>query len=162
MATPHVVGIVSLMFSVNPALTPAQVTQILQSTATTFPGGSTCTTALCGAGIVNAAAAVAAANPGVNPPGAFGKTSPSNGATKRQTTLTLSWAASSGATSYEVCYDTTNDSACSGAWTDVGTATSRAISGLARATTYYWQVRANNASGQTSANGGAWWSFRTR
>ena len=130
MATPHVVGIVSLMLSVNPALTPAQVTQLLQSTATAFPAGSTCTTALCGAGIANAAGAVAAAQnpPPPAPPGAFGKSSPSNGATNRQTSLTLSWGASSGATSYEVCYDTTNDSACSGAWTNVGTATSRSIS----------------------------------
>ena len=164
MATPHVVGIVSLMLSVNPALTPAQVTQMLQSTATAFPAGSTCTTALCGAGIVNAAGAVAAAQnpPPPSAPGAFGKSSPSNGATKRQTTLTLSWGASSGAASYEICYDTTGDSACTGTWTNVGTATSRTISGLARATTYYWQVRANNAGGQTQANTGTWWSFKTR
>ena len=64
MATPHVVGIVSLMLSVNPSLTPAQVTTMLQATATPFPAGSTCTTSLCGAGIANAAAAVAAANGG--------------------------------------------------------------------------------------------------
>ena len=164
MATPHVVGIVSLMLSVNPALTPAQVTQLLQSTATAFPAGSTCTTALCGAGIVNAAGAVAAAQnpPPPAPPGAFGKSSPSNGATNRQTSLTLSWGASSGAASYEVCVDTTNDNACAGAWTNVGTATSRTVTGLTRRTTYYWQVRANNAGGQTQANAGTWWSFRTR
>ena len=38
MATPHVVGIVSLMLSLNPSLTPAQVTTMLQATATPFPG----------------------------------------------------------------------------------------------------------------------------
>jgi subtilisin family serine protease len=32
-ATPHVAGVVGLMLSLNPALTPAQVSQILQSTA---------------------------------------------------------------------------------------------------------------------------------
>ena len=58
MAAPHVAGVASLMFSVNAALTPGQVLSILQDSANDFPGGSTCTTALCGAGIVNAAAAL--------------------------------------------------------------------------------------------------------
>ncbi len=58
MATPHVTGIVSLMLSVNPGLSPAQILSIIQSTARAFPAGSSCTTALCGAGIINAAAAV--------------------------------------------------------------------------------------------------------
>jgi hypothetical protein len=58
MATPHVTGIVSLLYSVNPALTPAQILQILQSTARAFPSGSTCNTLGCGAGIVDATAAV--------------------------------------------------------------------------------------------------------
>ena len=108
------------------------------------------------------AVATAQNPPPPSPPGAFGKSAPSNGATNRQTSLTLSWAASSGAISYEVCVDTTNDSACAGAWTNVGAATSRTVSGLARRTTYYWQVRANNAGGQTQANAGTWWRFTTR
>ena len=57
MATPHVTGIVSLMLSVNPTLTPAQVLQILQTTATPFPVSSDCS-GRCGAGIVDAGAAV--------------------------------------------------------------------------------------------------------
>ncbi len=60
MSAPHVAGIVSLMFSVNPSLTPAQVLNILQTTAKTFPGGSTCNTSICGSGIVDAYAAVVA------------------------------------------------------------------------------------------------------
>ncbi len=60
MATPHVVGVASLMLSVNPSLTPAQVNNILRSTARAFPVGGTCTTSNCGAGIVDAAAAVRA------------------------------------------------------------------------------------------------------
>jgi len=61
MATPHVVGIVSLMFAANPSLTPTQVLSILQGNARAFPTGtgSDCTISTCGAGIVNAAAAVA-------------------------------------------------------------------------------------------------------
>ncbi|MDW8327011.1 MAG: S8 family peptidase [Anaerolineales bacterium] len=61
MAAPHVAGVASLMLSVNPNLTPAQVLSLLQSTATPFPSGSTCSTTTCGAGILNAAAAVQAA-----------------------------------------------------------------------------------------------------
>lgn len=71
MAAPHVAGTVSLMLSKNPALTTAQVLQILKSTARQFPTGTglDCNTTTCGAGIVDAAAAVvAAANFGLPPP----------------------------------------------------------------------------------------------
>jgi subtilisin family serine protease len=78
-ATPHIAGIASLMFSVNPALTPGQVLAKLQATARVFPTGGPvcasglpdpnsadwfscqCTTALCGPGVVDAGAAVTAA-----------------------------------------------------------------------------------------------------
>ena len=33
---------------------------------------------------------------------------------------------------------------------------------LSARTTYYWQVRAVNGAGTTDANGGTWWSFRTK
>jgi serine protease len=68
MATPHVAGLVSLMLSVKPTLTPAQVVSILQMTATAFPGSSGCNTNNCGAGIINGAAAVAVAQSGLLPP----------------------------------------------------------------------------------------------
>ena len=63
MATPHVSGIASLMLSRNPALTPAQVVSKIQTTARPFPTGTgrDCTSALCGAGIIDAGAAVLAA-----------------------------------------------------------------------------------------------------
>lgn len=60
MAAPHVAGTVALMLSVNPGLTNAEVLSILQSTVTPFPAGS-CTTSICGAGILNAGRAVEAA-----------------------------------------------------------------------------------------------------
>ncbi|MEJ5200081.1 MAG: S8 family peptidase, partial [Anaerolineae bacterium] len=60
MAAPHVAGVASLLYSLNPGFTPAQILSILQSTVTHFPAGSTCNTSNCGAGIVNAGAAVAA------------------------------------------------------------------------------------------------------
>lgn len=58
MATPHVAGVASLVYSLSPSLTPAQVSRILTSTVTAFPGGSTCSTTTCGTGIVNAYNAV--------------------------------------------------------------------------------------------------------
>jgi len=58
MATPHVTGVVSLLFSLNPNLTPSQVLNILQSTAKAFPGGSSCNTTICGSGMLDAAAAL--------------------------------------------------------------------------------------------------------
>jgi len=70
MATPHVSGVVSLMLAVNPSLTPAQVAERLRQAARAFPTGTgaDCNTALCGAGIVDAAASVSglAASPPVH------------------------------------------------------------------------------------------------
>jgi len=77
MATPHVSGVVALMLSVKPALTPDQVTSILQSTARAFP--ATCSQ--CGSGIVNAIAAVNAAIGGTtppDPPGTVAESEPNN------------------------------------------------------------------------------------
>jgi serine protease len=62
MATPVVAGVVALIYSVRPKITFDQVWDVLKSTVTPFPEGSTCAVKLnCGAGIVNAGAAVAAA-----------------------------------------------------------------------------------------------------
>lgn len=63
MAAPHVAGVASLMLSVNPFLTPAQVLNIMQNSATSFPSGACDANSAktCGTGIVNAGAAVALA-----------------------------------------------------------------------------------------------------
>ncbi|MCM3663535.1 S8 family serine peptidase [Mesobacillus subterraneus] len=55
MATPHVAGIVALMFEANPLLSPAEVKQILEQTATNMPGYETWEV---GFGYVNAYAAI--------------------------------------------------------------------------------------------------------
>ena len=70
MAAPHVAGVVSLMLSLNPSMTLAQVLTALRSSARVFPTGTgaDCTAALCGAGIVDAAAALAMAVPPPVPP----------------------------------------------------------------------------------------------
>jgi hypothetical protein len=93
-------------------------------------------------------------------PGSFAKMSPADGATGQPTDITLSWQASSNATSYEYCIDTTDDDACSGGWTAAG-GTSVDLVGLDGDTTYYWQIRAQNTQGTTEADGGSWWDFTT-
>ncbi|MFC0156279.1 S8 family serine peptidase [Xanthomonas dyei] len=57
MATPHVSGVIGLMLSANPALSPPQIKDLLQRTATPM----NCANQTCGAGLLNAEAAVAAA-----------------------------------------------------------------------------------------------------
>ncbi|CAG9176835.1 Extracellular basic protease [Cupriavidus pampae] len=63
-ATPMVSGVISLMLSVNPSLTPAQIVATLKATARAHPANTFCTrstTAVCGAGLLDADAAVALA-----------------------------------------------------------------------------------------------------
>ncbi len=77
MATPHVAGVAALLFQAKSSLTPDQVTSILQGTARAFPASCS----QCGAGIVNANAAVDAALgtvPPVDPPGTVAEVEPNN------------------------------------------------------------------------------------
>lgn len=60
MAAPHVSGVVALMLSLSPALSPAEVRSVLQSTARPHPPGTTCAAnSFCGAGLLDAAEALA-------------------------------------------------------------------------------------------------------
>ena len=67
MASPILAGVVALMYSVEPSLNFDEVWKILKSTVTPFAPGTTCALGvgtdlqLCGAGILNAGAAVEAA-----------------------------------------------------------------------------------------------------
>lgn len=58
MAAPHVAGVVALMYARNPDIVPNQVESLLKKSVREFPAGSGCTTAICGAGIVDAETAV--------------------------------------------------------------------------------------------------------
>ncbi|MBI3349862.1 MAG: S8 family peptidase [Burkholderiales bacterium] len=89
-ATPMVAGAAALMLSANPALKPAQIKSLLQTTARSFPGqpsGSNvpvchaptaatqdecyCTSSTCGAGLLDVGAAVAAAANAATPTAAI-------------------------------------------------------------------------------------------
>jgi C1A family cysteine protease len=97
-------------------------------------------------------------------PEAFNKSAPASGATSQPTSLSLSWGASTYASSYDYCLQTGSSTSCTTSWTTVGNATSVALSGLNAGTTYSWQVRATNASGlYTYANGASttFWTFST-
>ncbi len=61
MAAPHVAGVVALMLTRDPTLTPGQVLNRLRLSARAFPSGSDCAAAVgaCGTGLLDAATAVA-------------------------------------------------------------------------------------------------------
>lgn len=91
-------------------------------------------------------------------PIALNKVSPANSLVDQPTNVTLSWSSGTGATSYEYCYDTTNNNSCDGSWISTSS-TSVGLSGLNKGSVYYWQVRGRNAAGTTEADGSTWWSF---
>ena len=94
-------------------------------------------------------------------PSAFEKTGPSGGAVVSSLSPTVTWGQSSGAARYEYCLDRIPDGICDDIWRGVGDATSLSVAGLLPGTTYSWQVVARNESGDTQANGGTWFTFRT-
>jgi regulation of enolase protein 1 (concanavalin A-like superfamily) len=97
---------------------------------------------------------VAVTTPAAPAPGTPTSPSPSNGATGVSTSPTLTWA-SSGATTYDVRFGTTNPP------TQVSTdqaSASYTPSALAAGTTYFWQIAARNSGGTTI---GPVWSFTT-
>lgn len=69
MAAPHVSGVAALMLTARPDLNSSQVLSLIQSTATPFAIGTWCADhpGNCGSGILNAGAAVMAANGQVSP-----------------------------------------------------------------------------------------------
>ncbi len=152
MASPHVAGVAALYLHQYPGSTPATVASAIVNNAT-----------------LNKITSVPTGTPnkllyslfGVTPtpPSAPTLSSPANGATGVSTSPTLSWNASSGATSYRLQVSTS--SAFSTTVFDQSgiTSTSQAVTGLANGTLYYWRVNASNTAGTS-----AWssvWSFTT-
>ncbi|MBI3111896.1 MAG: T9SS type A sorting domain-containing protein, partial [Ignavibacteriales bacterium] len=84
---------------------------------------------------------------------------PANGATNQSTTVTLSWIAPTGATSYRLQVATGSSFASPVFDDSTITTTSRQVSSLANNTLYYWRVRAKNTSG--SGNYSSSFTFTT-
>lgn len=92
------------------------------------------------------------------PPASFAKSSPATNATKQKTSLSLAWAASTRATSYEYCIALTTATCTT--WKSTGTARTAAVTGLTKNKAYYWQVRAKNTAG-TTLSASTFWKFTT-
>jgi serine protease len=86
MATPHVAGVAALMLSKNPNLTPDEVEAKLKSSARAFPAACSG----CGAGIVDAAAAVNAVSATTPAPAPAGSDAEPNNTIGTANTVTTS------------------------------------------------------------------------
>ncbi|MBI4725980.1 SUMF1/EgtB/PvdO family nonheme iron enzyme [candidate division TA06 bacterium] len=94
-----------------------------------------------------------------NPPATPTLSTPANGAAGITTNPTLTWNASSGATSYTLQVSTSNTFG-SFVYNQSGLAsTSQAIGGLVCDTTYYWRVNASDSFGSSSWS--SVWNFAT-
>jgi uncharacterized repeat protein (TIGR01451 family) len=100
--------------------------------------------------------AFSTANDTVNGPGNFGKTNPPSSATIANP-IGLAWGVSSGAVVYRVCVGT--------AWglcdvVNQASASAAPLTVTLPAGSYWWQVTAVDADGDTTqADGGQWWPF---
>lgn len=141
MATPHVAGASALYLETMPGSTPAEVSSGLKSVASTnrivgVPAGTVNLLLHANFGSV--------APPQI--PAAPTLSSPANGATNLAVNPTLSWLASSNATSYGVQVSTSADFSSTFLNTTV-TGTSIGLTGLANGITYFWRVNASNTAG---------------
>ncbi|WP_196799747.1 S8 family peptidase [Thioalkalivibrio sulfidiphilus] len=86
MAAPIVSGVAALLLSRAPDLTQQQLFELITDTnhVTQFPEGSSCTSVICGSGIVNAALAVASVTDAEGRPGTLFDFAPLEGVGKSQ------------------------------------------------------------------------------
>jgi aqualysin 1 len=154
MATPHVTGAAALYLEANPGSTPAAVASGLVSNATSgvitgVPSGT----------VNKLLYSVLAGGPPPPPPAAPVLISPPDGATGVSVSPTLSWNASSGATSYKLQVSTDSGFGTLVVNQTGITGTSTAVSGLAASTLYYWRVLASNSGGDSPWS--TVWAFTT-
>ena len=94
------------------------------------------------------------------PPLDFVKTSPANNSVNQLVSPMLSWENSINAVSYQYCIDTIDDNSCNTSWVPTSSLSVSSAQLMAN-TIYYWQVKALNAYGETNADAGIWWNFKT-
>lgn len=95
----------------------------------------------------------------VPPPVVPTLTSPPNAAANQPDSVTLGWTASTGVTNYRVQVASNSSFGTLGLDDSSLTSTSRRVSGLSAASTYYWRVAAKNAGGWSDWS--ETWSFTT-
>jgi len=149
MACPHVSGVAALLVSNavrnGVILTNTQVASLLKNNVDNHYALNPSYTGMLGSGRLNAQKALVALQ------GMFTTTPPStptglNSSNVTSSSATLSWSATSGATSYDVQIRPQG-----GSWnTYTVTSNSYNASNLASSTTYEWQVRAKNSAGTSS------------
>jgi subtilisin family serine protease len=145
MASPHVAGAAALYLEYSPGATTSQVQTALKSFAAVnrisgVPAGTVNELLQINFGTV----------PPLPAPIVPVLSSPAANATGQSLTPTLSWTASMGAVTYNLQVSTSSTFATTLLNLTNLTSTSRALSGLANSTVYYWRVSATNTVG-TSA-----------
>lgn len=157
MAAPHVALTAALVAAAAPSLTPSQISTLLAGTATPFASDASatgCPALGCGAGIVNAATAVASID-STAPVASAPVASLANGAALDKTTVPvrLAWSGSdagSGLARFELALRTNG-----GAWVPLAlpsrTATTFSPSLSPGSASYRFRVRAFDAAGNASA-----------
>jgi len=154
MATPHVCGAAALYLEANPSSTPAAVAAGLVSIASPNKISGV------PAGTVNLLLFSLIGGGAPTPPAAPTLVSPSNGARNVSRTPTLTWNASTGATSYHVQVSTSPSFSPLAYDNASVTGTSVTLPQLGSRVTYFWHVSASNAEGTSAFS--ETWSFRTR
>ena len=148
MATPHVTGVVALYLQENPSATTAQIQAAIinNSYPNKITGVPTGTTTKLLSSVVGTLPAL----PSI--PNSPVLVSPTNAAIGISATpsVSLSWNASSGASSYSVQLSTSASFATIALSATGITGTSLAVTGLAGNTVYYWRVAATNLGGTSS------------
>ncbi len=140
MAAPHIAGLVSLLLGQDPSLTPAEVLDILQTTARPFPAGTSCSTSICGAGIADAFAALSALDPGTDLLAPL-LIAPTDGQTLATAEVGFEWGGVENATGYRLQVAT--DSGFNNlVVNDASLLNTSATKTLPGEDTYYWRVRA--------------------
>jgi subtilisin family serine protease len=147
--------------TLTPSVTPTATNTPIPSaspTTTTIPMATLTYT------IIRTATLHPTRRPSITPspmkPANFTKLAPLHSVTNLPLPVTLSWRASAGAVRYEYCIATSGP-ACT-KWVNVGLNRRVVVRGLARNTSYVWQVRAVNATGVTIASDGRWRFTTTR